>query len=216
MKRGRFITIEGGEGAGKSTVIKFIENYLKSHDISLIVTREPGGTEIAEDIRKILLPKASHYQEKMCPITELLLYFASRAQHLAVAILPALERGQWVLCDRFTDSSYAYQGIGRGIAEETVKQVAQIVHGNLQPDFTFLLDLNPEIGFARISKSGRELDRLEVENLDFYKKVRQYYLQLAQTQKQRFRVIDADKTTAEVEVQLEGVLQEILKLFSYH
>ena len=210
MKRGYFITIEGGEGAGKSTVIKFIEDYLKSHGISLLVTREPGGTEIAEDIRKIVLAPAGHYQERMCPLTELLLYFASRAQHLTCSIIPALERGQWVLCDRFTDSSYAYQGIGRGIPEATVTQVAKMVHGDLQPDFTLLLDLDPAIGFARIHKSGRELDRLEVENLDFYQEVRQCYLKQAEAEPQRFRVIDGGKTPAEVEAQLEKILQAIL------
>lgn len=210
MKRGYFITIEGGEGAGKSTTMKFIERYLKDRGISLLVTREPGGTEIAEDIRKILLPKASHYQEKMSPITELLLYFASRAQHLAAVIIPALAQGKWVLCDRFTDSSYAYQGIGRDIPEATVTQVAKIVHGNLQPDLTLLLDLDPKIGLERINKTGRDLDRIEIENLEFFERVRECYLKQAQKSPQRFRIIDASKMPAEVEKQLEKILEEIL------
>jgi len=210
MKRGYFITIEGGEGAGKSTVIKFIKDYLEAHGIQVLVTREPGGTEIAEDIRKILLPGASHYKEIMCPITELLLYFASRAQHLECTIRPALALGKWVLCDRFTDSSYAYQGLGRGIPEATVTQVAKIVHGDLQPDVTLLLDLDPEVGFERIRKSGRELDRLEIENLDFYKRVREFYLKRAEEMPKRFRVIDAGKMPVEVEKQLENVLIAIL------
>lgn len=211
MKHGYFITIEGGEGAGKSTVIKFIEDYLKAHDVSLLVTREPGGTEIAEDIRKILLPLAGHYHEEMSPITELLLYFASRAQHLERSIKPALAQGQWVLCDRFTDSSYAYQGIGRGIPAATVTQVAKIVHGDLQPDFTLLLDLPPEIGLERIHKSGRGLDRIEVENLDFFRRVRECYLKQAQEAPQRFRIIDASKTPVEVETQLKKIFDDILQ-----
>jgi len=210
MQRGYFITVEGCEGAGKSTVMKFIEDYLKTHDISLLVTREPGGTEIAEDIRKILLPLASHYHEKMCPITELLLYFASRAQHLARSIVPALERGEWVLCDRFTDSSYAYQGIGRGIPDATVAQLEKIVHGDLQPDFTLLLDLDPKIGLERIHKSGRGLDRIEVENLDFFQRVRESYLKRAKNAPQRFRIIDASKTPVEVEGQLKKILDDVL------
>ena len=212
MQRGYFITIEGCEGAGKSTAIKFIEEHLKSRGVSLLITREPGGTEIAEDIRKILLPKASHYHEEMCPITELLLYFASRAQHLARSIIPALERGQWVLCDRFTDSSYAYQGIGRGISEATVAQLEKIVHGNLQPDFTLLLDLDPKIGLERIHQTGRDLDRIEVENLDFFKRVRESYLKRAKNAHKRFRIIDASRTPTEVKMQLEKILEEILFL----
>lgn len=210
MKRGYFITIEGCEGAGKSTAIKFIEEYLKSHGVSLLITREPGGTEIAEDIRKILLPKAAHYHEEMCPITELLLYFASRAQHLARSIIPALEQGLWVLCDRFTDSSYAYQGIGRGIAEVTVAQLEKIVHGNLQPDFTLLLDLDPKIGLERIHKTGRGLDRIEIESLDFFQRVRENYLKRAKKAPRRFRIIDASKTPAEVKMQLKHILEKIL------
>lgn len=210
MQRGYFITIEGCEGVGKSTAMKFIEDYLKSHGISLLVTREPGGTEIAEDIRKILLPLAGHYHEEMCPITELLLYFAGRAQHLARSIVPALERGQWVLCDRFTDSSYAYQGIGRGISVATVAQLEKMVHGDLQPDFTLLLDLDPKIGLERIHKSGRGLDRIEVENLDFFKRVRESYLKRAKNARKRFRIIDASKTPAEVEMQLKEILGDIL------
>jgi len=210
MKRGYFITLEGGEGAGKSTVIEFIKDYLQAKNVSLLITREPGGTEIAEDIRKILLPKASHYQEPMCPMTELLLYFASRAQHLERVIRPALAQGIWILCDRFTDSSYAYQGIGRGIPEEIVTQVAHLVHSDLRPDFTLLLDLDPEIGFARIHKSGRELDRLESENLAFHQRVRECYLKLAQKNPQRFRIIDASKTQEQVKVQLEHILSSIM------
>lgn len=216
MKRGYFITIEGCEGAGKSTAIKFIEDYLKPHDVSLLITREPGGTEIAEDIRKILLPLAGHYHEEMCTITELLLYFASRAQHLTRSIIPALENGQWVLCDRFTDSSYAYQGIGRGISEATVAQLEKMVHGDLQPDFTLLLDLDPKIGLERIHKTGRALDRIEVENLDFFERVRESYLKRAKNAPKRFRIIDASKKPAEVEEQLKKILDDIVDRFRVH
>ena len=207
-KRGLFITIEGIEGAGKSTVIAFIADFLRKHEIDFVTTREFGGTEIAEKIRHVIL---SHHDEIMCDDTELLLAFAARAQHLSALITPALTSGKWVLCDRFTDSSYAYQGGGRGIPEERISVIENWVQGDLRPDFTILLDIDPEVSFARIKT--KTLDRIEVEKKYFFQKVRECYLKRAKREPKRFRIVDANENQEGVLKQLEKILTEIVKSY---
>jgi len=206
MKKGLFITLEGIEGAGKTTAAKFLADCLEKAKIGYILTREPGGTEIAEKIRDVLL---DHYQEKMHPDTEMLLYFAGRAQHLNQVIIPALNQGKWVLCDRFTDATYAYQGGGRGLSQDKIAILEQWVQGDMRPDYTLLFDLMVQDGLKRIKKN-RVLDRLEVEQENFFTRVRNYYLQQAKKESKRFRVIDASKSFIEVSQQLENVLQQII------
>jgi dTMP kinase len=207
-KRGLFITVEGIEGAGKSTVVAFINEFLKTHKVEFVVTREFGGTEIAEKIRHVIL---SHHNEVMCDDTELLLAFAARAQHLAVLIIPALTEGKWVLCDRFTDSSYAYQGGGRGILAERISTIENWVQGDLRPDFTILLDIDPEISFARIKT--KTLDRIEVEKKYFFQKIRECYLERAKREPKRFRIVDANQDHEGVLQQLVKILEEIVRFY---
>lgn len=205
MRRGRFITIEGGEGAGKSTNIAFITAYLREHGVDLVLTREPGGTPVGEQIRGILLDKNNHIASD----AELLLMFAARAQHIDQVILPALQSGRWVLCDRFTDATYAYQGGGRGIAEPRIAQLERWVQGELRPDTTLLLDLPVETGLQRAG--GRsDPDRFETENLVFFNRVRARYLAQATAEPARFRVIDASQELAQVQAQLRRVLDDML------
>ncbi len=206
MKKGIFITLEGIEGAGKSTAINFLTTRLKEKNIDFILTREPGGTEIAERIRSTIL---SHYRETMHPDTEMLLYFAGRAQHLNQVIIPALEDGKWVLCDRFTDATYAYQGEGRGLDREKIAILETWVQGDLRPNYTFLLDLAVEIGLARI-RHNRYLDRIEEEDKYFFEKVRSCYLAMAQREPQRFVVVDASQDITQVAKQIDGALQPII------
>ncbi len=201
-KKSYFITLEGVEGAGKSTVIGFIEKYLKEKDIDCIVTREPGGTEIAEAIRKVIL---SHYHERMCSYTELLLYFASRAQHIAQVIKPALDAGKWVISDRFTDASYAYQGAGRKIPKEHIAVLENWIQKDLRPDLTLILDIDPNQGLARI-KNSNTLDRIESERIDFFRRVREYYLRQVRQYPKRYKVIDATQSQQQVEQQLHEIL----------
>ena len=208
MKQGCFITIEGIEGAGKSTVMQFIKDYLVARNIECVVTREFGGTEIAEKIRHILLNQI--HQEKMCFDTEILLAFAQRAQHLERLILPSLQAGKWVLCDRFTDSTYAYQGGGRGVPLERIAIIEEWVQHGLQPDYTLLLDLDVELALHRVKRRQEGLDRIESEELHFFEKVRQGYLERAQQNPQRFRVFDASLSQAQVLANLEQVLAKIL------
>ena len=207
MSRARFISIEGTEGVGKSTARAFIEAWLQQHHLNYIVTREPGGTPVAEAIRSILL---ADHSENLTDETELLLMFASRSQNVKQVILPALAAGQWVLADRFTDASLAYQGGGRGMDIQAINQLAQLVQGDLQPDLTLLLDAPVEVGVQRVKQRGQQ-DRIEQENLDFFDRVRQQYLTLAKQQPDRFRVIRADLSIAEVEQQIATVLAEFLK-----
>lgn len=206
MKHGYFITLEGIEGAGKSTAAEFLVEYLKQAKIDFILTREPGGTEIAEKIRKIIL---DHYQERMHPDTEMLLYFAGRAQHLNQVIIPVLKSGKWVICDRFTDATYAYQGGGRGLIQERIAVLEQWVQGDLRPDYTLLFDLTVSVGLERIKKN-RYLDRIEKEEELFFEKVRRCYLERARKEPERFYLINADKSLAEVAKQLEHILQKIV------
>ncbi len=205
-KRGLFITVEGIEGVGKSTNIEFIENYLRQTGKSLLVTREPGGTEIAEQIRGLLL---SHHNEPLCEEAELLLVFAARAQHLNFSILPALERGDWVLCDRFTDATYAYQGSGRNLSVDMIAQLEIMVQGQLRPDLTLVLDVPVEVGLSRVRKRG-QADRFESEKAEFFERVRQGYLRAVADEPQRCVLIDANQTLVDVQRDIKVLLDQKL------
>lgn len=205
--KGRFITLEGGEGAGKSSNLAHINHRLVAAGKQVVVTREPGGTELGEAVRALLL---DHRRTEMAVDTELLLMFAARAQHLAERIRPALEQGYWVLCDRFTDASYAYQGGGRGIPMERIAQLEQWVQGTMQPDLTILLDVPVEVGLQRVTSRGGETDRFEREQTEFFQRVRSAYLQRAAQHSVRFRVIDASRPLNQVTQQLDDVLDAFL------
>ncbi len=205
---GCFLTIEGGEGAGKSTNIAFIRDYLQGKGVELILTREPGGTTVGEKIRELLLDKANHIVSD----AELLLMFAARAQHLQQVIKPALAQGRWVLCDRFTDATYAYQGGGRGIPEDHIAVIEQWVQGELRPDVTLLLDVPVAVGLQRAGVRS-DPDRFETENAAFFARVRACYLDMAQRFPIRYRVIDAGQPLGEVQCQLQNVLDQILKVY---
>lgn len=198
MKQGRFITLEGGEGVGKSTNLQFIRQILENRQIKVTVTREPGGTEVAEKIRQILLEQHS---EAISEHSELLLIFASRSQHLRHVILPALQRGEWVLCDRFTDATYAYQGGGRNMSMQTIAMLETLVQGSLRPDLTLLLDAPVEIGLQRAKHRGK-LDRFEIEKRHFFEKVREVYLHRADLEPERFKVINAVLPLPDVQQQI--------------
>jgi dTMP kinase len=209
-RRGLFITVEGGEGVGKSTNISFLQGHLEQLGVELLLTREPGGTPLAESIRGLLLQlNTGQDAEPVGHITELLLMFAARAQHIQQVIEPALAAGRWVLCDRFTDATYAYQSGGRQMDASLVQQLEQMVQGELRPDYTLLLDAPVEIGMARARGRG-ELDRFESEQLDFFQRVRNTYLQLARESQGRYRVIDASQPLASVQQQLDTVCTELL------
>lgn len=204
--RGLFITVEGGEGVGKSTNISFIEEYLRGHGLDLVLTREPGGTPLAENIRDLLLRVDS---EVVSETTELLLMFAARAQHISQLIEPALAAGKWVLCDRFTDATYAYQGGGRQMGHSMVQKLEQMVQGPLRPDYTLLLDAPVEVGMERARGRG-DLDRFEQEHMAFFRRVRNTYLQLAEESSGRYRVIDASLDLDRVQDQVSKVCRELL------
>lgn len=210
---GLFITVEGVEGAGKSTIMRVIEGFLKQHilyknkEIDFVITREPGGTEIAEAIRRVLL---NCYEDTMSEDTELLLYFAARAEHLAQLILPALQSGKIVVCDRFTDASYAYQGGGRGIPEQRLAALENWVQGDLRPDVTILLDVSAEIGLKRASGRGA-LDRIEKEQIEFFERVRTSYLKRAKRFKNQYVVINANNSKNIVKKAVEKVLDNVLQ-----
>jgi dTMP kinase len=206
MAKGKFITIEGGEGAGKSTNIPFIESYLTEKGVELVMTREPGGTPLSERIREILLDKN---ETAMSDDTELLLMFAARAQHLDQLIRPALAQGKWVICDRFTDATYAYQGGGRAIEFERIAQLENWVQGSLRPDLTIIFDLPVEIGMERAGKRS-DPDRFEQENLDFFQRVRQCYLDRARAAPERYAIIDASPNLDAVQASIERVLKGLL------
>jgi dTMP kinase len=203
----RFITLEGGEGAGKSTCLALVQRYFAERGLPLVVTREPGGTPLAEEIRELLLRRRD---EAVAPDTELLLVFAARAQHLAEVIRPALARGDWVLCDRFTDATYAYQGAGRGLALARIAELEQMVQGDLRPGRTLLLDLPVAQGLARAAARA-EKDRFESEQQAFFERVRAAYRARAEAEPQRFRCIDAGRTLAEVEADVRRVLDAWLE-----
>ncbi len=207
MTSHRFITLEGGEGAGKSTCLAFIREFLEQRGLSLVVTREPGGTPFAEEIRALLLARRA---EPVAPMAELLLMFAARAQHVQQVILPALSRGDCVLCDRFTDATYAYQGHGRQHSVQTIGELERLVQGELRPALTLLLDLPVREGMARAAARA-EKDRFESEQEAFFERVRQGYRERAAAEPGRFRVIDASRPLAEVQAQIADVLDHWLR-----
>lgn len=186
-KRGKFITFEGIDGAGKSTHIAGVVALLRRRGVIAVSTREPGGTPLGEKLRELLLHEPMHLE------TEAMLMFAARREHLAQVIAPALARGDWVVCDRFSDATFAYQGGGRGLDKKKLGELEQWVHGQLQPDLTFLFDLPPALAGQRIAAQGRELDRFEQEHADFHRRVREAYLERAAAAPQRIQVINADQ-----------------------
>ncbi len=198
--------MEGSEGAGKSTALTYIEDTLRSFDIVLKVTREPGGTAFGEKLRALLL---DHNNDQISDDTELLLMFAARAQHLAQLIEPSLNQGQWVLCDRFTDATYAYQGGGRGISMQRIAQLEQWVQGDLRPDLTVLLDVPVEVGMQRVETRG-DRDRFEREQLDFFNRVRQTYLSRASQFPQQFQIVDASQSLEQVQQQITQILTSFI------
>lgn len=207
MSRGRFITLEGIEGAGKSTVAQLASDWLAARGITARVTREPGGTPLAERVRKVVLEKGP---ESVSPRAETLLMFAARSIHVENLIRPALGRGEWVICDRFTDATRAYQGYGRGMDLAWIEQLAAAVHGDLQPDRTLLLDLPVEVGLSRArGRSGVAADRFEAEKSEFFERVRQGYLALARQEPERMRVIDAGLPLPAVTEQVTRALQSL-------
>jgi dTMP kinase len=201
--RGRFITLEGGEGAGKSTLARSLAAALRDRGMTVVLTREPGGTPLAEQLREVLLAQTG---EAVDPRAELLLMFAARALHLTGLIRPALARGDWVLCDRFTDASYAYQGGGRGVPSALIDTLAESVHGDLWPDATLLLDLPVASGLARAGARGGG-DRFETERVEFFERVRASYLARARAMPQRFRVIDAAQEPVQLLAQAVAALR---------
>ena len=203
---GRFITVEGTEGVGKTSNLDFIERLLREAGKDVVRTREPGGTELGETLRGILLDAG---QDGITDDAELLLMFAARAQHLAEVIRPALDAGKWVLCDRFTDATYAYQGGGRGIPASRIAVLEQWVQGDLRPDLTLLLDLPVAAGLARAGERS-EPDRFEREQAAFFERVRQAYLERARQEPERFRIIDASPELPAVQAQIRQVLEDFL------
>ena len=206
MRKGYFITFEGGEGTGKSTQLALVKEALEQRGIKVCVTREPGGTELAEEIRRVLL---SPRNETVDPTTELLLMFAARAQHLAQVILPAVDRGEWVLCDRFTDATYAYQQGGRGVDGDKIAILERLVQMGVNPDLTLLFDAPIEISLQRMRDRGA-LDRFEQEGLEFMKRVRSTYLTRARVESERFRVIDATATVDDVRASVNLHLEPLV------
>ena len=209
MSRGRLITLEGSEGVGKSTNLDVVCKFLEEKRIRFTVTREPGGTEIAERIRELLLSETT---EIMDGLTELLLIFAARNQHLTRKILPELDQGLWVVSDRFTDASYAYQAFGRSIAIEKVDTLRRLVQDGFNPDLTLLLDVEPDVSRGRIS--DRELDRIEKENLEFYQRVRAGYLDLAE-KLERIKLIDASKNLESVGSEIRRHMSEFISSLNH-
>lgn len=205
-KNAKFITIEGTEGVGKSTNLAFITEQLQRAGVDFITSREPGGTEVAELIRELLI---SHHDESICELTELLLIFAARAQHIDRVIAPALAQGRWVVCDRFTDATFAYQGGGRGLSQAVITQLQDLVQKTLRPDLTFILDLDPKIGLQR-AKERASLDRFEIEKVAFFHKVREAYLERARLEPNRCALIDADAPLCDVQNQIKRYLDTLL------
>lgn len=201
-----FISFEGGEGSGKSTVLKLLSDVLKDKGLNVICTREPGGIEIAEQIRNVILDKANVTMDAK---TEALLYAAARRQHLVEKVEPALEQGSIVLCDRFIDSSLAYQGYARGLGIDEIYTINEFAIGDSMPSLTLYLDVKPEIGLARIEKDGaREINRLDLESLEFHSKVREGYQKLVKQFPERIKVINAENGIEQV---LDDVLAELMK-----
>ncbi|MBL6690688.1 MAG: dTMP kinase [Pseudomonadales bacterium] len=202
---GKFITVEGVEGVGKSTNINLMAKLIRDAGHEVLLTREPGGTRLGERVRQILLDKA---EDTMSPMTELMLMFAARAQHVEELIKPALADGQWVVCDRFTDSSYAYQGGGRGLGDETVAMLETLALGDFRPDLTLILDLDVATGLSRATADA-EADRFESEERAFFEKVRTAFLDRVATS-DRYRLIDASGNMEEVQAQITSLMTEVL------
>jgi dTMP kinase len=204
--RGRFITVEGGEGVGKTSNLDYVRAALERAGKRVRVTREPGGTPLAERIRELLLDPV---HTGMSPDCELLLVFAARAEHLTRVILPALAAGDWVLCDRFTDATYAYQGGGRGLSRQRIAELEAMVQGDVRPDLILLLDVPVEIGLARAGARGA-LDRFEQEEVGFFERVRKAYRERAAAAPERYRIIDASQPLTQVQMQIDRALADIL------
>lgn len=212
MIRGKFITLEGGEGVGKTTNLAFIKDYLQQHNIPVVVTREPGGTKLAEKIRLLLLDKDS---EEISEQAELLMMFAARAQHIKHVIEPALAQGKWVLCDRFTDATYAYQGGGRNMKISTIEWLENLVQGSLRPDLTLLLDAPVEIGIERARERGA-FDRFELEKVSFFEQVRRAYLLQAELHPKRIKLIKANQPLPDVQNAIVDIIHPLFGLCSTH
>lgn len=201
--KGKFITFEGIDGAGKSSHVEWLAETLRQRGLVVKVTREPGGTELGEKLRGLLLSESMHLE------TETLLMFAARREHLAQVIEPALKRGEWVVCDRFTDATFAYQGGGRGLDRNKLQQLEHWVHENLQPDLTLLFDLPLDVARERIALASRVLDRFEQERADFHERVRQVYLDRAKHNPSRIRVIDGQETIENIRKTLEQIISSL-------
>ncbi|AKH69819.1 dTMP kinase [Spongiibacter sp. IMCC21906] len=206
-QRGLFITVEGTEGVGKSSNMTLISQLLDAASQAHVLSREPGGTPLAEDIRGLLV---NPREEQVATMTELLLVFAARAQHLHGLILPRLDQGEWVVCDRFTDATFAYQGAARQMGDATIAQLEILVQGELRPDLTLLLDAPVEVGMSRAGQRGK-LDRFEQEKLTFFEDVRQCYLQRAAAEPSRFCVIDANRPLVEVQSDIRGIITQLIQ-----
>lgn len=209
---GRFITLEGGEGVGKSTNLAMVCEFLEARGVEVIKTREPGGTSRSEAIRHLLLDPSE--EEPLCDDAELLLVFAARAQHLARKIRPALARGAWVVCDRFTDATFAYQGGGRGIDASRIERLETFVQQGLQPDLTLLLDMPVDAAQQRVTQRGIERDRFEREHAAFFDAVRHAYLKRASEAPDRFVIIDASRALADVQADIRNCLDTSLASWS--
>ncbi|WP_330109882.1 dTMP kinase [Methylophaga thalassica] len=205
---GKFISVEGIEGAGKSTQIQFIKSYLENFNKSVIVTREPGGTPLGEEIRELLLRPR---KDGMSDDTELLLMFAARAEHIKQVILPALAVGKWVVCDRFVDATFAYQGGGRGIHEQRISSLSDWTLDGLKTDLTLLFDLPVQIGQQRVNQRLLEKDRFEQEKTDFFEKIRQCYLDRAVNEPERIQIIDASQSIDNIQQQVSISLNKLLQ-----
>ncbi len=205
METGKFITVEGIEGVGKSTNIAHLKNALEQRGYTVLTTREPGGTPMAERIRELV---AEHGDEPMPDIAELLLVFASRALHVNNVIRPALAKGTLVICDRFSDSSRAYQGAGRGLPQKDINLLAEWVHSDLQPELTILLDAPVETGMSRAGRRSKP-DRFEIERSEFFIRVRECYLSLAAAEPERFTIVDATESLSDVRAKIEAIAAKI-------
>jgi dTMP kinase len=205
-RAGRFITLEGIEGAGKSTVARYIKQWLETRGVSAVLTREPGGTPLAERVRELVLKTEG---EAIAPTAELLLMFAARSIHVTNLIRPALARGDWVICDRFTDATRAYQGAGRGLDPASIESLAILVHADLVPDLTVLLDLPVTVGLARAQARRGPADRFEQERVPFFERVRAGYLQLARADTGRFCVVDAGRDLPQVQATVAAALEAL-------
>ena len=202
-REGKFITLEGLDGAGKSTHVPALAALLRARGVEVLVTREPGGTPLAENLRELLL------SQQIDPVAETLLMFAGRSDHVRRVILPALEAGRWVLCDRFTDATRAYQGAGKGVATDLIDALARAVHSGLMPDRTLVFDCSWEVARKRLATAGRPLDRFEQEGREFFERARAAYLELARKWPDRVRIIDAERPVSTINVELKEIVSTL-------